>query len=115
MRPFEQIAVAFTEALMQERPGDAFSLLSRELQAEYTANSLLQRFRRMWSKYAEGIPHTLHFDPDYSLDDWPDRRNGDLGFAYVGIEGDEFVEAVSVVVHNYDGSHLIRKIEWGRP
>jgi hypothetical protein len=59
--------------------------------------------------------HTLHFDPEFSLEDWPERRDGDLGFAYVGIEGDEFVEAVSVVVHNYDGKHLIREIEWGRP
>jgi hypothetical protein len=35
--------------------------------------------------------------------------------AYVSIIGDDFVEAVAVVVSDVEGELLIRRIEWGRP
>ena len=36
-------------------------------------------------------------------------------WAYVGIEGDEFVEAVTVIVEDLEDRLGIRNIEWGRP
>jgi hypothetical protein len=38
-----------------------------------------------------------------------------MGWAYVGIEGDDFIEAIAVVVATISGELLIREIEWGRP
>jgi hypothetical protein len=44
-----------------------------------------------------------------------EARRGDIGWAYVSIEGDDFVEAVRVVVSALGGKPLIREVEWGRP
>jgi hypothetical protein len=49
------------------------------------------------------------------LEEWPGKRSGDIGWAYVSIEGDDFVEAVSVVVSAVGDKHLIREVQWGRP
>ena len=60
--------------------------------------------------YGEGPPDEIQ--PVTTLEDWPDRRQGDLGWVYVGISGPGFVEAVSVVVTK---AGKIRQIEWGHP
>jgi hypothetical protein len=49
------------------------------------------------------------------MEEWPRKRPGDIGWVYVGIEGDDFIEAVTVVVADVDGALLIREVEWGRP
>jgi hypothetical protein len=47
-----------------------------------------------------------------SMTDWPDKQSGDIGWAYVAIEGEQGSEAVTVVVTR---DKKIRSIEWGRP
>jgi len=69
----------------------------------------------MFEGYASGPPTAIKFDDEFSLLDWPSRQPGDVGWAYVGIVGHGFVEAVSVTVTEVDGSKFIREIEWGRP
>lgn len=49
------------------------------------------------------------------MDNWPAKQPGDVGWAYVSIFGENFVEAVAVTVAKYEGSLLIREVEWGRP
>ena len=49
------------------------------------------------------------------MTNWPDKRPGDVGWAYVSIVGDDFVEAVAVIIVEVGGELLIREIEWGRP
>jgi hypothetical protein len=71
---------------------------------------------RCFALNAEGEPHTVHFDPQFAqTESWPAKLPGDLGRVYVGIEGDDFVEAVTVIVAEVNGKLLIRDIEWGRP
>jgi hypothetical protein len=69
----------------------------------------------MFEGYSDGKPQRIHFDEEFANEDWPGKLPGDLGYAYVGIEGEDFVEAVTVTVANVEGKHLIRDIEWGRP
>ena len=47
-----------------------------------------------------------------TLEQWPEKTPGDIGWAYVAILGHNFSEAVTVVVND---QRLIRAIEWGRP
>lgn len=49
------------------------------------------------------------------MDDWPDRRDNDIGWAYASMASDDLSEGVTVVVCNDDGEALIREVQWGRP
>jgi hypothetical protein len=72
---------------------------------------MLNTYRR----YADGDPSRSQFVPEGSLETWPRRQPGDLGWAYVSIEGDDFNEAVYVLVSDVEGVPLIGEISWGRP
>jgi hypothetical protein len=69
----------------------------------------------MFEGYAEGSPTRVEFDDEFSLVEWPSKQAGDVGWTYVGVVGDDFVEAICVVVCTFDGVNLIREVEWGRP
>ncbi|HNC91251.1 MAG TPA: hypothetical protein PL000_20160 [Anaerolineales bacterium] len=49
------------------------------------------------------------------MEQWPDQRPNDVGWAYVAIDGEGFSEAVTVIVENERQTPAIRYIEWGRP
>jgi hypothetical protein len=49
------------------------------------------------------------------LEDWPDKKNGDLGYVYVALTGAGFCEAVTVTLTTDNGQARIRELEWGRP
>ena len=38
-----------------------------------------------------------------------------MGVAYVGLQGDNVVEGITVTVASFGGALLIRDVEWGRP
>lgn len=90
-------------------------MLPPALREERSPASLKSEFEAMYSGYAKGSPRSTHFDPEFSSVDWPGKQPGDVGWAYVGIEGDGFLEAVAVTVASIDGRLHIREIEWGRP
>ena len=50
-----------------------------------------------------------------TMEDWPGKQPGDIGWAYVSIGGDVYSEAVTVVVALENGEAKIREIEFGRP
>ena len=50
-----------------------------------------------------------------TMDTWPTREPGDIGWAYVSIVGEGLVEAVTVVVSDSLGAPRVRELEWGRP
>jgi len=115
MTPHGQVAVAFASALVDGDFSKAHALLTPTLRQEMTPASLREKLYSMWRGYSTGEPRSIHFDEEFSHEDWPAKLPGDIGWAYVGIEGDGFVEAVTVTVADVEGSLLIRDIEWGRP
>jgi hypothetical protein len=50
-----------------------------------------------------------------TMEHWPGKQPGDIGWAYVSIGGDVYSEAVVVVVTSEHGAARIREIEFGRP
>jgi hypothetical protein len=50
-----------------------------------------------------------------TLTEWPERQDGDVGWAYVAIAGHMYSEAVTCIVVGSPGKYQIRSIEWGRP
>ena len=64
-------------------------------------------------EYGEGP--VSHVEVMNEMTDWPDKKNNDVGWAYVALVGEGFSEAVAVVVSNIDCNLKITSIEWGRP
>jgi len=115
MRAFEEVAVGFASALVAGDFERAHTLLAPSLQASISPAQLRDRLFEMFIGYADGPPTDIQFDDEFSLVEWPSKQAADIGWAYVGIMGEGFVEAVSVTVCNVGGMPLIRQIEWGRP
>ena len=116
MPTFTDVAQMFAQSLVDQRFDDAWNLLTPALQAELTPGELSRRLRSMYERYEpDSCPERIWFDPEFSGIDFPARQPDDAGWAYVGIEGDGFIEAVTVVVSNVAGRMLVRSIEWGRP
>jgi hypothetical protein len=49
------------------------------------------------------------------MESWPGKEPSDVGWVYVGIGGDVYSEAVTVVVTLEDGELKVRTVEYGRP
>jgi hypothetical protein len=114
-KPHARVAVEFASALVDKDFARAEKLLTPELRRELTGGGLRERFYGTFRGYAKGEPRAISFDEKGQMERWPGKRPGDVGWAYVGIEGDDFVEAVVVVVASVGGRALIREVRWGRP
>jgi hypothetical protein len=115
MNQFYKVATNFASALVDGQFDIAHSLLIPELQQILSISNLSEQFVSMYKGYSQGSPTHIHFDDEFSMREWPGKRNGDIGWAYVSIVGDDFVEAVRVIITEIDGELFIRDLEWGRP
>jgi hypothetical protein len=111
--PQGKVALQFAQALVARNFVEAQAMLTPELRSMHTAEDLQTHFEGMISNW-QGMPVT-DVETINVLDEWPDRRSADIGWAYVAIGGERFNEAVAVVVTDVAGVGLIRSIEWGRP
>lgn len=90
-------------------------MLAPELRAQLSESTLEEELVSMYRRYACSDPSRSVLVPEGSLEAWPAKQPRDLGLAYVAIDGDDFCEAVYVLVSDVDGVPLIREISWGRP
>lgn len=90
-------------------------MLGPPLSDTLSPDDLRSRFQAMYRGYAQGQPQKVWFDEEFSAVDWAAKQAGDVGWAYVAIEGEGFVEAVTVTVSERAGRLFVRNIEWGRP
>lgn len=107
--PTAKAALAFAKAICGGDFSDARALLAPPLKASLTEETLQRELEDM-TDYGDGPPD--HVEVMNFLDDWPHKKPGDLGWAYVAISGPGFGEGVAVVVTD---DLLIREVEWGRP
>jgi len=49
------------------------------------------------------------------MEEWPGKKDDDIGWIYVSLSGSTFAEAVTVVVKKQNSSMAVRSLEWGRP
>lgn len=115
MTRYAQVAVEFASGLVARDFVLAWELLAPPLREELTPERLRERLYGMFSEYTDGEPTAIHYDEAFSLAEWPGKQPGDVGWAYVGILGEDFAEAVAVIVADVDGALLIREVEWGQP
>jgi len=110
--PHGDVAFRFASALTAGRFAAARELLSAAAKAEWSAERLESTYREM-VEYFETPPSMVMVVN--TMEEWPGKTPGDIGWAYAAIAGDDGSEAVTVVVCDEIGKHVIRSIEWGRP
>ncbi len=115
MKPYQEVAVAFAAALVERDFARAREQLAPDLREKLSESDIQERLTSMYRGHADCLPSRSQFVPEGSFETWPGRQPGDLGWAYVSIEGDDFNEAVFVLVSDVNGAPMIKEIEWGRP
>jgi hypothetical protein len=108
------IALAFARALVAGEFEAAQGLLCDSLRMEWTPFRLEETLNSM-VEYGDGPPDEVLLISVDDMQTWRTRQDGDLGWAYVAINGDGYSEAVSVVVAGKGERPTIRDVEWGRP
>jgi hypothetical protein len=103
------VMLRFARALVAGDFDAAHALLAPPLAEVLPPQALRSRFEAM-IEYGGGPATEARVMSAHG--EWPDRRPGDAGWAYVAITGDGFSEAVSGVVTEQG---RIRELEWGRP
>jgi tetratricopeptide (TPR) repeat protein len=110
--PYASIALSFAEALMQGNYHKAHGLLSPALQGASPESDLRRSYGTL-IEYGDGPVEAV--DIGVTMEDWPDKQAGDVGWVYVHMTGEGFGEAVTVIVAEESKGLAIRAIEWGRP
>ena len=110
--PHGIVATSFAQALIDGDFDRAHGLLTEAARVTWLSEVLRTSYEEM-TEYFESPPTKVHVT--MTMENWPDRRPTDVGWAYASIEGESELEAVTVIVAVEGGHHLIRDIEWGRP
>jgi hypothetical protein len=110
------LAQRFGNYLTQADYDTAYTLLAPELQQQYSPQTLRQTVEEMIS-YGSSPINTAIVMVDCLLTEWqyPPMETNDVVWLYVSLEGEDYLEAVSVIVHHREGILAIRWLEWGRP
>jgi len=114
MSPHVQLAQQFGAFIANENYSGAHALLTTEAQRVHTKTKMKRSSVGMRS-YAPGPFLNVVVMEDFILEDWPTKQDGDVASIYIALDGDDFCEAVSVIVTQQDGELRIRDLEWGRP
>ena len=115
MRPFDLaigIAEQFGNSLAKGDFEGAHQLLTGDAKEKYSQASLKVSLVHMIC-YENAL--IQHVKVEETLEHWPAREENDVAWAYVGLSGDTFVEAVALILCNTPAGIRIRAIEWGRP
>ncbi len=107
-----KVAGAFARALAAKQYVQAHGFLAKDLAARIDVATLGKQYEDMVS-YGSGPATDVIVI--FAMDHWPDKRPGDIGWAYAAISGPDFSEAVTVTVADEGGKAVIRQLEWGRP
>lgn len=110
--PFAELALAFAQALVAEDYDAAQTMLADELRSTLDAQALGARYQALIDG-GDGPP--IDVSVVSTLVQWPERETDDLGWAYVGIAGEDYVEGITVVVARQGRAAKIRSIKWGGP
>ncbi len=112
IKPHAGIAEQFGRALMEGAFNAAHKLLTGDQKRQFSPDDLRESLESM---IAHGDGPITHIEVMDTLEEWPDKQAKDVGWAYVAICGDDFLQGVAVVVTKEHMKLLIRSIKWGRP
>ena len=105
-------ALEFANALVRRDDEAAYAMTTRDYQRRVPLATLRERFDAITP--VEFGPITS-VDVGMSMESWPDKQGGDVGWVYVTIGGDVYSEALIVVITVEDDAMKVREVEFGRP
>jgi hypothetical protein len=108
-----RIALHFAQLLSTGQWAQAHAMLMPQLQLSMSAVELQNCFESMIQYWP--AKSVTSIEVTETLEAWPARLPGDVGWVYVAINGEGDSEAVSAVVTQIEDVPLIRELEWGRP
>jgi hypothetical protein len=108
------VAQQFGDCIAIKDYDAAWALLSRELRLSFSPESIKNAATTM-TAYGSGWIQVAQVMDEFTLEDWPGKQADDLAVAYVALNGENFSEAVTLTLAEYDQEILIRHLEWGRP
>jgi hypothetical protein len=111
---YRDVAQHFGDLITRKNYSAAWKLLAEEAQTSITPEVIQAAVARM-SAYVPGPIQEAEVMEDFILEEWPDKRPGDLAVVYVALTGSNFSEAVTLTLAQYGKDALIRHLEWGRP
>ena len=114
MVPHVQLTHDFGKLIAMEDYVAAHRMLTRQGQQAWPVDEMKRRSESMRS-YAPGPFTDMQVMDEYMLEDWPAMQDGDVANIYIALSGDNFCEAVSVIVAQEDSDLRIRDLERGRP
>ena len=108
----KEVAIKFTEALVNRNYPSAYSMTSKVFKSQFTADQMRADFETIvptdWQTVSPiGVGELMQ--------EWPGKEPSDVAWIYVYIGGDEYSEAVTLIIANEDGDLKIREVEYGRP
>lgn len=112
MKDYEKLALNFGRHIVKQEWESAHSLLSAELQSTTSPEDIEHEVRNMIAYAKDKISDA---EIVLEMEEWPDKKDDDIGWVYVSLFGSTFSEAVSVVVEKQNLNLAIRSLEWGRP
>jgi hypothetical protein len=116
---YGSLVLAFAQAVVAGDFEAAHGMLSSDLQQQTPPSELRLEYDDMLATYDELYGDRQVTDVQLvTVDDmaqWPARDAHDVGWAYVGISGVNWTEAVAGIVEDREGVDRIRALEWGRP
>ena len=112
MKDHEKLALKFGRHIMLREWDAAHSLLSEELHSTIAPKDIE---REVQSMIAYADDEISEVEVVTVMEEWPEKKDNDIGWVYVSLSGSTFVEAVTVVVKKQSSNMVIRSLEWGRP
>jgi hypothetical protein len=109
------VAEQFGNLIARGNYTGAHTLLSKDAQKIHSSPHHLRWAVEEMTGYAPGPIRRVELC-DYSIiDAWPAKQDADIASVFVGLIGDDFTEAVTVIVVGEAGEIRIRELQWGRP
>jgi hypothetical protein len=112
MSDASSVALHFTIALSRRDYAGAYVMTSSDYQRSTSLAEMQAAFEAI---VPTDWPTVGPVEVGHTMDTWPDKQPADVGWVYVGIGGDVYSEAVTVIVTREDNTLKIRSVEWGRP
>ena len=109
---YTQVALAFTRALASRYYPAAYAMTSKQYRQDTSLEAMASAFEAIVpTDWGTADP----IDVGLTMEDWPGKLAPDVGWVYVGIGGDVYSEAVTVVITLEDEELRVRTVEFGRP
>src|SRR6185503_5840728 len=109
----ESVALAFARAVVEKKPAAAYELTADEYRRAVRFGAFEEQAQALLPADFGPISRVLVVRSS-NMAGWKGWRPGDIGWAYVAIEG-AFSQGIAVFVRNENGQPRIRQVEWGRP